>query len=61
MLLTGSRTTLGGLYAGAATRSWFGSRRCLKWSLAIVLLIAAVAYLGNFGSFRKRVSETMQP
>ncbi len=61
VLLTSSRTTLGGLFAGANVQSWFGTRRFLKWSLALALVVGAVAWIGDFGSFRKRVGETLQP
>lgn len=61
VLLTSSRTTLGGMFVGANVNSWFGTRRFLKWSLAIALAVSAVAWIGDFGSFRKRVGETLHP
>ena len=61
VLLTGSRATLGGLFVGACARSWFGRRVFLRWSLAVVLLVGAVAWIGDLGAFRRRLGETMRP
>ncbi len=60
-LLTGSRATLGGLFVSASTRSWFGTRRFITWSPVALLLLGAAVWVGDFGSFRKRLSETLQP
>ncbi len=61
VLLTGSRTTLGGLLVGAWTRSWLGTRQFLRWSLVIVMVVGTVAWIGDLGSFRKRLTETLRP
>jgi O-antigen ligase len=61
VLLTGSRTTLGGLFVGASVGSWFGKRVFLRWSLVILLAVGLVAWIGDLGSFRKRLIETTQP
>ena len=61
VLLTGSRTTLGGLLVGSCVRSWFGKRVFLRWSVAVVLLVAAIAWIGDLGAFRRRIGETLRP
>lgn len=61
VLLTGSRTTLGGLLVAASARSWFGSRVFLRWSIVVVVLVATIAWIGDLGAFRRRLGETMRP
>jgi O-antigen ligase len=61
VLLTGSRTTLGGLFIGACAGSWLGRRVFLRWSAVILLAVGLVAWAGDLGSFRKRLLETTQP
>jgi O-antigen ligase len=61
VLLTGSRATLGGLFVGANVASWYGKRAFLRWSLVVALSLAAIAWIGDLGSFRKRVVESLRP
>jgi len=61
VLLTGSRATLGGIFVGANVTSWFGKRVFLRWSLVFALSVAAIAWIGDFGSFRKRAVESLRP
>ena len=61
MLLSASRATLGGYFVGACVRSWFGTRRFVRWAPVVVIAFAATAWITDVGAFRHRVEETLSP
>lgn len=60
-LLTGSRAILAALVVGACARSMLGTRVFARALIVLVLMFAAVAWIGDIGAFRRRVSDTLAP